>query len=196
MQPLLRGGLTRIWFYDLAAFVIATHRTYPVRQPRAVALWARVVRRGADLVLRPATGCAGMGLLLLWNGHRPASVPRRESAPMVEPRLARPGGLSKAQLGELGPALIGLTRPVCVLGAGRVEVRAALDAQAGAVGAAQDLRRKRERQRVACPGAQVQDLAVQIRRAKVGIAARLRHLARVDRKRWCGGLEAAHARPG
>src|SRR5689334_19755826 len=67
-RPLTLGGaLTRIWFYDLAAFVIAAHQTHAVRQPRAVALGARVVRRSADLMLRPAAGSAGMGLLLLWN---------------------------------------------------------------------------------------------------------------------------------
>src|SRR5690348_5477297 len=83
-RPLaLGGGLTRLRFYDLAPFVVAAYRTDPVRQSGAVALGARVVRRGADLVLRPAAGCAGMGLLLFGDSHCHGSVPRA----LADPRL-------------------------------------------------------------------------------------------------------------
>src|SRR6478736_7211071 len=59
---------------DLAPLVAATHRTHPMRQPRAVALRARVVRRRADLVLRPPLCGAGVRLLLLRDGHCPEAT--------------------------------------------------------------------------------------------------------------------------
>ena len=55
--------------HDLAPGVGPAHRADPVRQARAVALRARVVRRRGDLVVRATLRGAAVRLLLLGDGH-------------------------------------------------------------------------------------------------------------------------------
>src|SRR5690349_7173889 len=83
-----------------------------------------------------------------------------------------------------------------VVGPGPVEVRAADRAQAGAVVAADDLTRQRQREGVARPRAKVEIAALQVGRGELVAAAGLVDLARIDLDvRW-RRLEAALARPG
>jgi hypothetical protein len=55
--------------HDLATGVGAARRADAMRQTRAVARRAGVVRRRRDLVLGAALGRAGVRLLLLGDGH-------------------------------------------------------------------------------------------------------------------------------
>src|SRR3954452_8462343 len=101
----------------------------------------------------------------------------------------------EAQFAQLGPARVG-GAVVVVLRAGRVEVLAALRAEAGALRRAQHLDRQRERVGVVRPRAEVELLVVHIRARELLAAARLMYLADVDARHRRGVLEAAHARPG
>src|SRR5205807_9875458 len=88
------GLIARLGGDHLASLVAAADRADSVRKPRAVALGARVVRHGAELVLRAPPGGPSMRLLLLGDGHRVG-------------RLAGPS-LLEPDLGQLGPARVSL----------------------------------------------------------------------------------------
>src|SRR6478609_595433 len=89
------------------------------------------------------------------------------------------------QLPQRIPARIGLGRGAVVLAAG-LEPHAAAGAQAGAVGAAQDLAREREDERVAHPAVDVELVVGQVLAAElvvVGVGAVLLVLRRAHRDR-------------
>src|SRR5690348_6714309 len=100
----------------LAPLIAAAYRADPVREARAVALRARVVRRRADLVLGATLRGPRVGLLLLRDGHA-GSV----AAVLLE-----------ADLGQRRPARIRRAL-VLVLYAGLIEVDAADRTEARAV---------------------------------------------------------------
>src|SRR3954453_10352885 len=101
--------------------------------------------------------------------------------------------LLEAKLAELGPARVGLAL-VVVVGPRAVQVLAADRAEAGAVLAAHDPSRQRERQRVTRPAPHVELVLIEVGRAKLVAGARLIHLARVHGNTLIGGFETAHAR--
>src|SRR4051812_19615989 len=72
---------------------------------------------------------------------------------------------------ERGPARVGILLAVRVRL--HVQILAALRAEAGAVGPAEDLRRQREQERVAGPGREVEPVVDEVRRRQlVGVGAR------------------------
>src|SRR2546428_516995 len=96
---------------------------------------------------------------------------------------SRPPGLVEAELGELGPSRVRLAL-VGVFRARRVEIGAADRAQPRALLAAQDLLGKREGQRVAGPGMEIERVMLDIRRAQlVPLRTRLGNLPGVDGER-------------
>lgn len=101
--------------------------------------------------------------------------------------------LLEPQFRQLRPARIGLA-VVPVIGARGVEIDAADRAQPSAVGPAQHRRRERQRQRIARPGVEIEDPALDVRRLEFLSLSRLGHLARVDAEYGRRRLQAAHAR--
>src|SRR3954449_136666 len=99
---------------------------------------------------------------------------------------------SRASTRGARPARVGLALVGVVWRA--VQILAADGAEAGAVLTADDLRRERERPRVARPRAHVEVPLVEIGRAELLPAAGLVDLARVDLDLVVRRLEAAHAR--
>ncbi len=100
--------------------------------------------------------------------------------------------LLEPQLAQLGPARVrrGL---VAVLGACLVEVRRAYRAQPGAVLAAEDLGRHRERERVVHPFGEVERLLAHVRAVEVLTGTRKLDLARLDLHARMRRRQAAHA---
>src|SRR5213592_2914510 len=82
-----------------------------------------------------------------------------------------------------------------MLRAGLVEVLAADRAKAQALVLADDLRWEREGQRVAGPGANVELVAVDVRRTELVAVARMVDLTGIDLERAVGAIEATHTRP-
>src|SRR5438874_10190612 len=128
----------------LAPCIEAALRAHAVRPAGAVALRALVERRRRDPVLRAALCGAAVRLLFLGDGHPAAKATSR-------PRLFQ------AQLAQLGPARVGRAL-VAVTGAGLVEVGRADRAQPGAVGAAEHLHGRPQREGVVRPGGEVEQL--------------------------------------
>ena len=129
----------------------AAHRAHAVRPARAVALRARVQRGRADLVLGATLGGAAVRLLFLGDGHRREKATSRTRGAHTRARSSR----SFAQRGSgagswwcSGPSLVEVGR------ADRAEPRAVL--------AAEDLRRHRERERVARPRREVERLVAHV----------------------------------
>ena len=167
--------------------VEAAARAHPVRAARLVALRALVdARRGEILCCDAALARARVRLLLLGDGHgrrgRVAEPPGRRALSRSGSRAASPSAWS----GSRSCACSGLL----------VEVRAALRAQARAVGAAGDLGRQRERERVARPGGEVElAVAVDVRGGRAPLPPPGWWTSRASTaKLRRGGLQAAHAR--